>query len=65
VGEYELSLLAADRAVSCALEAGDAALAGAAAWNMAMILSAQRRTAQARAVVYRAIGVLGPERENA
>src|SRR5690349_19057535 len=55
VGEYELSLLAADRAVSCALNADDPDLAGAAAWNLAMILSAQGRTEQARAVVHRAI----------
>jgi transcriptional regulator with XRE-family HTH domain len=35
VGEYELSLLEAHRAVSCALEADDPDLAGAAAWNLA------------------------------
>jgi transcriptional regulator with XRE-family HTH domain len=60
VGEYELSLLAADRAVSCALDADDPELAGAAAWNLAMILSAQGKTEQARAVVYRAIEDLTP-----
>jgi transcriptional regulator with XRE-family HTH domain len=58
VGEYELSLLAADRAVSCALDADDPDLAAAAAWNLAMILSAQGKTEQARAVVYRAIEAL-------
>ena len=55
VGEYELSLLAADRAVSCAIDADDPDLSGAAAWNLAMILSAQGKTAQARDVVHRAI----------
>jgi transcriptional regulator with XRE-family HTH domain len=60
VGEYELSFLAADRAVSCALDADDPDLAGAAAWNLGMILSAQGKTEQARSVVYRAIEDLGP-----
>jgi transcriptional regulator with XRE-family HTH domain len=60
VGEYELSLLAADRAVSCALDADDPDLAGAAAWNLAMILSTQGKTEQSRAVVYRAIADLAP-----
>lgn len=55
VGEYELSMLAADRAVSYALSVGDPDTVGAAAWNLAMILSAQGRVDQARAVVYRAI----------
>ena len=55
VGEFELSLLVADRAVSCAVDADDPDLAGAAAWNLAMILSAQGETAQARAVVDQAI----------
>jgi transcriptional regulator with XRE-family HTH domain len=58
VGEYELSLVAADRAVSCALDADDPDLAGAAAWNLAMILSAQGKTEQSRAVIARAIAVL-------
>jgi transcriptional regulator with XRE-family HTH domain len=60
VGEYELSLVAADRAVSCALDADDPDLAGAAAWNVAMILSAQGKTEQARAVVYRLSGISRP-----
>jgi transcriptional regulator with XRE-family HTH domain len=60
VGEYELSLVAADRAVSCALDADDPDLAGAAAWNLAMILSTQGKTEQSRAVVYRAIEDLTP-----
>jgi transcriptional regulator with XRE-family HTH domain len=60
VGEYELSLVAADRAVSCALDADDPDLAGAAAWNLAMILSARGKTEQARVVVYRAIEELTP-----
>jgi transcriptional regulator with XRE-family HTH domain len=60
VGEHELSIVAADRAVSCALDADDPDLAGAAAWNLAMILSAQGKTAQARAVVQRAIEALAP-----
>ncbi|MGC9670518.1 helix-turn-helix domain-containing protein [Planosporangium sp. 12N6] len=55
VGEHDRSLLAADRAVSCALDADDPELAAAAAWNLGMILSAQGRTAQAREVVRRAI----------
>jgi len=58
VGEHELSFLAADRAVSCALDADDPDLTAAAAWNLAMILSAQGKTQAARAVVYRAIGEL-------
>ncbi|WP_189083196.1 helix-turn-helix domain-containing protein [Mangrovihabitans endophyticus] len=60
VGEYELSLLVADRAVSCALDADDPQLAGAAAWNLAMILSAQGETGQAREVVRHAIDQLRP-----
>ncbi|HZN74510.1 MAG TPA: helix-turn-helix domain-containing protein [Micromonosporaceae bacterium] len=60
VGEYELSLVAADRAVSCALEADDPDLAAAAAWNLAMILSAQGKTQQAIDVVRRAIAELKP-----
>jgi transcriptional regulator with XRE-family HTH domain len=60
VGEYELSLIAADRAVSCALDADDPDLAGAAAWNLAMILSAQGKTERARAVVHRAVRELLP-----
>jgi transcriptional regulator with XRE-family HTH domain len=60
VGEHELSFVAADRAVTCALDADDADLAGAAAWNMAMILSAQGKTAQAQSVVRRAIEALQP-----
>ncbi len=59
VGEYELSLLVADRAVSSAVDADDPDLMGAAAWNLAMILSAQGETAQARAVVAQAIEQLG------
>lgn len=55
VGEHELSLVAADRAVSCALNANDPDLAAAAAWNLAMILSTQGKTEQARAVIHRAI----------
>lgn len=55
VGEYELSLLVADRAVSCAFDADDPDLSGAAAWNLAMILSAQGETTQARSVVNQAI----------
>jgi transcriptional regulator with XRE-family HTH domain len=58
VGEHELSLVAADRAVSCALDADDPDLAGAAAWNLAMILSAQGKTGQSRAVISRAIDQL-------
>jgi transcriptional regulator with XRE-family HTH domain len=60
VGEHELSLVAADRSVICALEADDPDLAGAAAWNLAMILSAHGRTEQAQAVVQRAIEALRP-----
>lgn len=65
VGEHELSLLAADRAVSSALDADDPDLAGAAAWNMAMILSAQGRTGPAREVVGRAIEGLRPYLDDA
>jgi hypothetical protein len=65
VGEHELSLLAADRAVSFALDADDPDLAGAAAWNMAMILSAQGKTGPAREVVGRAIEDLRPHLEGA
>jgi transcriptional regulator with XRE-family HTH domain len=64
VGEHELSFLAADRAVSYALDADDPDLAGAAAWNLAMILSAQGKTQPARAVVYRAIDELRPYLEH-
>ena len=60
VGEHELSLIAADRAVSTALDADDPGLAGAAAWNLAMILSASGHTREARAIVYRAIDELAP-----
>jgi transcriptional regulator with XRE-family HTH domain len=60
VGEHELSFVAADRAVSFALDADDPDLAGAAAWNLAMILSAQGKTDSARAVVSRAIEALRP-----
>jgi transcriptional regulator with XRE-family HTH domain len=60
VGEYELSMIAADRAVSSALDADDPDLAGAAAWNLAMILSAQGKTEHARAVVRQAIEELKP-----
>jgi transcriptional regulator with XRE-family HTH domain len=65
VGEHELSLLAADRAASLALDADDPDLAGAAAWNMAMILSAQGKTGPAREVVYRAIEDLRPYLDDA
>jgi hypothetical protein len=65
VGEYELSLVAADRAVAAALDADDPELAGAAAWNLAMILSAQGKTEQARAVVYRAIEDLATRMDGA
>jgi hypothetical protein len=58
VGEYELSLVAADRAVSYTLDADAPDLAAAAAWNLGMILSAQGRTAQSLDVVRRAIGHL-------
>lgn len=61
VGEYELSILVADRAVSTALDADNSGLAGAAAWNLAMILSAQGETGQARAVVKHAIEELLPQ----
>ncbi|MFC7620477.1 helix-turn-helix domain-containing protein [Microlunatus sp. GCM10028923] len=63
VGEFELSLLAADRAVSAALDADDPDLAAAAAWNMAMILSAQGKTDSAREVAVRAIEDLQPHLE--
>lgn len=65
VGEHELSLLAADRAISYALDADDPDLAGAAAWNMAMILSAQGKTGPAREVVYWAIDDLRPYLDDA
>jgi hypothetical protein len=60
VGEHELSLVSADRAVTCAIEADDPDLAGAAAWNMAMILSTQGKIEHAQEVVRRAIGDLQP-----
>jgi transcriptional regulator with XRE-family HTH domain len=60
VGQHELSLVAADRAVTCALDADDPDLAGAAAWNLAMILSAQGELERARAVVDRAVTELRP-----
>src|SRR5262249_40696041 len=41
VGEFDLSWLAADRAVTTALETDDPDMAAAAAWNLAMILSAK------------------------
>jgi transcriptional regulator with XRE-family HTH domain len=65
VGVHELSFVAADRAVSFALEADDPDLAGAAAWNLAMILSAQGKTDSARAVVSRAIEELRPHLDDA
>ncbi|MEV0560976.1 helix-turn-helix transcriptional regulator [Dactylosporangium sp. NPDC050588] len=55
VGEYDLSWVVADRAVACAIDADDPDLAAAAAWNLAMILSAQGKTAQARSVIRQAI----------
>lgn len=61
VGEHDLSMIAADRAVSCALDADDPDLAGAAAWNLAMILSAQHRTEHSRAVIHRAIESITPQ----
>src|SRR2546430_7709375 len=64
IGEHELSLLAADRAVSCALEVDDPDLAGAAAWNLAMILSTQGHIDDARRVVYRAIEDLRPSMDD-
>jgi hypothetical protein len=60
VGEHELSWSAADRAVNTALEADDPDLAGAAAWNLAMILSAKGHTEHARSIVYQAIEELTP-----
>jgi transcriptional regulator with XRE-family HTH domain len=60
VGEYELSWLAADRAITSALEADDPDLAAAGAWNLAMILSAKGHTDEARQVVHHAIADLGP-----
>jgi transcriptional regulator with XRE-family HTH domain len=60
VGEHELSLLAADRAVAAALDADDRDLAAAAAWNLAMIFSTQGRTEESRAIIGRAIGDLRP-----
>jgi hypothetical protein len=41
--------------VSCAFDADDLDLTGAAAWNLAMILSAQGETSRARSVVSQAI----------
>ncbi|MEJ3748264.1 helix-turn-helix transcriptional regulator [Actinomycetes bacterium KLBMP 9797] len=63
VGEYEISMVAADRAVFSALDADDPDLAGAAAWNQAMILSAQGKTEHARTVVRHAIAELTPRIE--
>jgi hypothetical protein len=58
VGEHELSFIAADRAVAHAVGADEPALAGAAAWNLGMILSAQGRTEQASEVVSKAVNRL-------
>src|SRR6266540_2742599 len=60
VGEYELSWLAADRAVTAALDADDPDMAAAAAWNLAMILSAKGHTDEACGVVHRALDDLRP-----
>ncbi len=60
VGEYELSWLAADRAVTAALDADDSDMAAAAAWNLAMILSAKGHTDEALGVVNRALDDLRP-----
>ncbi|MEV8517434.1 helix-turn-helix transcriptional regulator [Dactylosporangium sp. NPDC051484] len=60
VGEYDLSWVVADRAVAYALDADDPDLAGAASWNLAMILSAQGKTEQARSVVRKAMEQLVP-----
>jgi len=55
VSEYDLSWIAADRAMQCARDADDPDLAAAAAWNLACILSARGYTTEARAVTDRAI----------
>lgn len=60
VGEHELSWLAADRAISAALEAHDSASAGAGSWNLAMILSAKGYTENASAIVRQAIERMAP-----
>jgi transcriptional regulator with XRE-family HTH domain len=60
VGEYDLSWLAADRAVTTALDADDQDMAAAAAWNLAMILSAKGHTDEALGVVQRALDDLRP-----
>lgn len=60
VGEYELSWLAADRAVTAAQEADDPDLAAAAAWNLGMILSAKGHTDEACGVVRQALDDLHP-----
>jgi hypothetical protein len=60
VGEYDLSWLAADRAVTTALEADEPDMAAAAAWNLAMILSAKGHTDDALGVVQHALDDLRP-----
>jgi len=60
VGEHALSWLAADRAMVCALEADDPGMAAAAAWNLAMILSAKSHTMESREVVRQALDDLRP-----
>lgn len=60
VGEFDLSWLAADRAVTTALEADDPDLAAAAACNLGMILSGKGHTDEARRVVHRALDDLRP-----
>ncbi|MBA3338747.1 MAG: helix-turn-helix transcriptional regulator [Geodermatophilaceae bacterium] len=60
VGEYELSWLAADRAIAAALEADDPHMAAAAAWNLGMILSAKGYVDEARGVVHHALDDLRP-----
>lgn len=55
VGEHELSWLAADRAMTAAIEIDDPSFIGSSAWNLAMILSAKGHTENASAVAARAI----------
>jgi hypothetical protein len=61
VGEHDLALLCAERALSVAERGSDAALLGATAWTMSHALSIRGETAESRAVAGDAIGLLAED----
>ncbi|MCX9190386.1 hypothetical protein C3Y87_02930 [Carbonactinospora thermoautotrophica] len=60
VGELELALMVADRAVTIAYEADHLPLIAASAWNMGMVYSSQGKPDEARHLVREAIRALEP-----